>query len=65
MTTTTKAQNSRILRALRANLARNTDRWTGEVNLTALVEEAACDLGHSEWLDDPDHTIWEMATRFA
>ena len=28
---------------------------------TALAESAAITLGHDEWLDDPDHWIWDLA----
>lgn len=37
------------------------DRRTGEVNYTALAEGAAHTFDHDEWLDDPDHWVWEKA----
>jgi hypothetical protein len=43
------------------NLPRAIDRRTGEVCLTTLAEETAHDLGHSEWLDDETHPIWDLA----
>lgn len=37
------------------------DRKTGEVNFTELAETAANHVGHNEWLDDPNHPIWDWA----
>ena len=33
----------------------------GEVNMTQLAEDAAHAFDHDEWLDDPDHWIWDAA----
>lgn len=41
------------------------DPATGEFNPTALAECAACDLGHSEWLDDDCHLLWDVAVDVA
>ncbi len=41
------------------------DPLTGEVNCTGLAEATAHALGHDEWLDDPDHKVWEMAVHVA
>lgn len=41
------------------------DPWTNEVNLTILAENCAHRLGHDEWLDDPDHEVWELAIEVA
>lgn len=37
------------------------DHRTDEANLTALAEAAAHAHGHDEWLDDPDHWVWDAA----
>ena len=37
------------------------DGRTGEVDHTSLAEAAAQRVGHDEWLDDPDHPIWDWA----
>lgn len=34
---------------------------TGEANLTRLAEAAAEHFDHDEWLDDPDHWVWDVA----
>ena len=36
----------------------------GFENATELAEFAAHEFGHSEWLDDSDHWIWELAIDF-
>jgi hypothetical protein len=33
-------------------------------NITQFVENCAHDFNHDEWLDDPDHWVWEMALEF-
>ncbi len=30
-------------------------------NATALAEDASNHFDHSEWCDDPDHWIWDLA----
>ena len=30
-------------------------------NLTAMAEDAALAFEQDQWLDDPDHWIWELA----
>ncbi len=37
----------------------------GEVIATKLAEDTANAIDRWEWLDDPDHWIWEMAHKFA
>ena len=37
------------------------DPQTGEPNYTACAEGAAHYVDHDEWLDDPDHPVWEWA----
>jgi hypothetical protein len=37
------------------------DRDTNEVNTTGLAEAAAHEAGHSEWLDDDQHIVWDCA----
>lgn len=32
-----------------------------DASATALAESAAITLGHDEWLDDPEHWIWDLA----
>lgn len=34
-----------------------------EVNRTQLAENAAHAFDHDEWLDDPDHFVWELAQK--
>jgi len=41
------------------------DPTTGGANLTELAEGAAHAVGHDEWLDDPDHWIWDEAIQAA
>jgi len=41
------------------------DALTGEVNATLLAEFTADDFGHTEWLDDDLHPIWEAAVEVA
>tara|TARA_R110000796_G_scaffold17656_2_gene54209 strand:+ start:23559 stop:23834 length:276 start_codon:yes stop_codon:yes gene_type:complete len=33
----------------------------GEVNATLVAEDVAHTLGHDEWLDEPDHLVFEVA----
>ena len=33
----------------------------GDFCATHLAEMTAIELNHDEWLDDPDHWIWEVA----
>jgi hypothetical protein len=33
-------------------------------NLTDAAESCAWELGHDEWLDDPDHWVWELAIEY-
>lgn len=35
--------------------------YCGEINCTRLAEETAQLMEHDEWLDDPDHIIWDCA----
>jgi len=37
------------------------DMYTGEINATEMAEMTAYDLGHSEWLDDETHVVWDAA----
>ena len=38
------------------------DLWVqGEVNFTRLAENAAWHFGHDEWLDNPDHWVWDLS----
>ena len=32
-----------------------------DATATILAESAAITLGHDEWLDDPDHWVWDLA----
>jgi len=41
------------------------ERLTGEVNMTKLAEECAIALGHTEWLDDELHPVWEWSMQVA
>lgn len=34
------------------------------LNATTLAEEVAHSLGFDEWLDDPDHEVWDIALEF-
>ena len=33
-------------------------------NATNLAEECSKHLNHDEWLDDPDHIIWDLAIEY-
>lgn len=37
----------------------------GEVNSTQLAEAAAAYFGHSEWLDEETHWVWDLALECA
>lgn len=41
------------------------DPVTDIADLTALAEYCADALGHDEWLDDPNHPIWDIAIEVA
>jgi len=41
------------------------DKATAEVNCTRLAEMTAQELNHDEWLDDPDHVVWDIAVEVA
>jgi hypothetical protein len=41
------------------------DPLTGEVNVTALAEDAAHEWQRDDWLDDPDHPIFDLAVDVA
>lgn len=45
------------------NLCLYVDYWDacGELNSTSLAEDTAFAVGHPEWLDDPDHWVWDLA----
>ena len=36
-------------------------RETPQASYTNLAEHAAQELDHDEWLDNPEHWIWDMA----
>lgn len=38
-------------------------RDCGEIQCTELAEYVACELQHSEWLDDSDHWIWDLTVQ--
>ena len=64
--TCTKHDNCRAVpHRVRAWMAENAadyrDIQAGEPNYTALAEIAAWEFDHDEWLDDPDHGVWEWA----
>jgi hypothetical protein len=60
-----KFNKSRIWQWMREQLIYNSedfiDPTTGEPQYTKLAEECALSLGHAEWLDDPDHMVWDEA----
>lgn len=49
-----------MIRELRTSPGDYTDANTGEVNLPGLAEATAAHFDREEWLDDPDHWIWEL-----
>jgi len=51
-----------MLMALDIDLKTYTDS-AGEWNYTKLSEETAHHLDRDEWLDDPDHWIWELSIK--
>jgi hypothetical protein len=54
-----------IKRWMRTHVAEYVDPQTGEVNITKLAEDAAYEASRSEWLDDPNHPIWDWAIEAA
>lgn len=60
------ALRSAILNWMRRRVVDHVDARTGEVNCTGLAEECAnFGFDHPEWLDDPNHVIWDMAVEAA
>jgi len=56
----------KVLSFMREVVAEHIDPLTGEVNMTRLAEDAAWEFeGAEDWLDDPEHWIWEMAAQVA
>ena len=51
----------RLVRDWMWNEVRIRELDAGEVNMTQLAEDAAHAFDHDEWLDDPDHWIWDAA----
>ncbi len=41
------------------------DKTTGIANLTELAETTAHELDHSEWLNDEQHIVWDLAIEVA
>lgn len=56
----TKAQ---VLKYMKDNVGNFVDPKTGEVNETGLAKDAAWNFDIDQWLDDPDHWVWEMAMK--
>lgn len=48
-----------IRRVMRVLLRDDVEKY--RENLTALAEDAAHELDGDDWLDDPDHEVWELA----
>ena len=46
-------------------VADHVDPLTGEVNTTALVEDAAHYYAREDWLDDDQHIVWDLAVDVA
>ncbi len=57
----TKAEKKNILFQMHRVIMKHVDHKTDEANLTTLAEEVAHFFEHDEWLDDPDHEVWELA----
>lgn len=36
----------------------------GPDEMCQAAENCANELGHDEWLDDPDHLVWEIAAQW-
>jgi len=55
-----------IRKYMKENHEEHIDNTTGKVNMTMLVEDC-CNFmegGRGDWLNDPDHIVWEIATEF-
>lgn len=52
--------NGKIMKWMKANYERFYDD-SGEFQCTQIAEACAEALGHSEWLDDDLHIIWDHA----
>lgn len=54
-----------IVAAAHQNACAGYDARTGEANATVIAETVAHELGHSEWLDDETHPLWDVAAGVA
>ena len=54
-------QDQALVNTMIMALVRGEARDHGEISLTKLAEIAALDHDHPEWLDDPDHEVWDLA----
>ena len=59
------ATRREIKRWMVANVADHTDRKTGEVNCTSLVEAWDYTMSDGGVTTDPDHEAWTIATEVA
>lgn len=50
-----------IIEQARAEVFDCVDPLSGFVNYTELAEATAHALHHPEWLDDPEHDVWQIA----
>ncbi len=55
------ATTAAVRRYLQAHLEDHRDPLTGEVNHTALAEDASYYFDHDGWLDDELSPIWDLA----
>ena len=61
-----KKLESKIRKFMTENVESCIDSFTGRVNMTMLAETTAhyMEGGKDEWLDDPNHIVWEVAAEF-
>jgi len=53
--------NSTTIRAVARSLTRAFLEDNPDATMTEMAEYAALSCSHPEWLDDPEHFIWDLA----
>lgn len=55
--------NQEVIDTAKKLLLLNQDEYMecGEINLTKLAEDTAFEMNQDQWLDDPEHWIWDIA----
>lgn len=58
-----KKERNEVADVMRKHVGESRETYVGDT--TSLAEDAAHDLDHDEWLDDPHHDVWEIAVLVA